>query len=642
MTIQVAAPLWCGQSRGANAENAKRPLSSRAAGCQNRSASRAYQFQGWWPIHKWIVIVPGESEYMRISSIRFLVFSVGVLALSVSAGCAVPQPRGEGKYQRVTEPRTGAVYHLYLPVDYVKNDGKHPNNPDVRKWPLVMTFHGMKPYDNAHPQEREWEKEADTYGYVVCAPQLNTSDSFMEYPLTKEWGYVRKDRENVIAIMDHVFATTMADPQRVLSTSWSCGGYLAHYFPNRFPHRFSCIATRLSNFSAELLKEETVPEYRDRTSIGIFIGDGDLPACKSESEQAVAWYKARNFKVVEGKMIDRMGHRRIPQTAAAFFARQLGIKPLHPEDAAKSISKVQMTAYEPSPQLLAAMSPRGASALGSETRVANAGASRRSDRRVDRTEPRTRRTPRTTTRSRSEPTPSISRPSPTTPRRSAPSASSSTRVANASRNSGNWLEPVRPSNTTVASRTPASSSPKLQYALGQSQPIRRDPAPARSTQQPARSTYRPPEPRRYDDPLVDRLAATRRGRSSTTGSTASSARAPRPAASRRSSRPPVSTPPSRARNVDISIKGPTIGTAPYYLAYGIELPSDVTSGADFLWKDNGVWMGDQPYGVKILETPGVHRITVLMITRDNVEYRGMTTVRVLDRAASADLSDRRR
>jgi hypothetical protein len=129
--------------------------------------------------------------------------------------------------------------------------------------------------------------------------------------------------------------------------------------------------------------------------------------------------------------------------------------------------------------------------------------------------------------------------------------------------------------------------------------------------------------------MADRLAATRnRGLAGNSAGTTP-----------RTSRPPVTaTPPSRARGVEVTVKGPTIGTAPYYLAYGIDLPSDITSGADFLWKDNGVWMGDQPYGVKILETPGVHRITVLMITRDN----GMTTVRVLDRAASADLSDRRR
>lgn len=279
-----------------------------------------------------------------------------VIGLSLSAGCAIPQPRGMGQYARVQEPNTLAWYHLYLPVDYVKNKGRRPDQIQ-QKWPLVMTFHGMKPYDNALPQEREWEEQADIYGYVVCAPELHTCDSFMEFPLTKEHDYVLKDKRNVLAIMDHVFATTAADPERVLSTSWSCGGYLAHYFVNRFPDRFACIATRLSNFSAKLLVEENVPLYRDRVPVAIYIGDGDFSACKRESQEAAAWYKAHEFRVVRAMMIDNMGHRRIPQFAAAFFAGQIGIQPLHPIAAAKTLSKELMTDYNPPDELIASYSP---------------------------------------------------------------------------------------------------------------------------------------------------------------------------------------------------------------------------------------------------------------------------------------------
>jgi hypothetical protein len=291
---------------------------------------------------------------MRID--RVVLFFVAASGLTFSTGCVVPQPRGQGLYSYVQEPTTKTWYNLYLPVDYVKNNGRHPDSRQQR-WPLVMTFHGMKPYDNALPQEREWEKQADIYGYIVCAPELETSDSFMEYPITREHSYVMDDRRNVIAIMDHVFATTLADPRRVLATSWSCGGYLAHYFPNRFPDRFSCIATRLSNFSAKLMAEETVPLYRDKTPIAIFIGDGDFPACKTESEEAVAWYTARGFRVVRGKMIDNMGHRRIPQTAAAFFAEGMGITPLHPLEAAETVAQVQMTEYHPTQEMIAQLSP---------------------------------------------------------------------------------------------------------------------------------------------------------------------------------------------------------------------------------------------------------------------------------------------
>lgn len=261
------------------------------------------------------------------------------------------QPRGMGQYKRVQEPSTHAWYHLYLPVDYVKNSGRRPysSNP---KWPLIMTFHGMKPYDNARPQEREWEEQADIYGYIVCAPELRTCDSFMEFPLTKEHGYVLEDKRNVLAIMDHVFATTGADPKKVLSTSWSSGGYLAHYLVNRFPGRFCCLATRLSNFSAKLMVEDNVPLYRDRVPVAIFIGDGDFPACKRESQEAAAWYRARDFRVVQSMMIDHMGHRRIPQMAAAFFAEQIGTQPLHPVDAARTVASSVMTDYDPPREMI--------------------------------------------------------------------------------------------------------------------------------------------------------------------------------------------------------------------------------------------------------------------------------------------------
>ncbi len=266
------------------------------------------------------------------------------MGLVLGSGCAVHQPRGEGLYQHVQEPSTKAWYHLYLPADYVKNDGQYPGDGQ-RLWPLVVTFHGMKPYDTARAQEREWEQEADNYGYIVCAPELHTSNGLMEYPLRKEHGYVLRDKANVIAIMDHVCATTRADRGAVLSTSWSCGGYLAHYFVNRFPGRFTHLAPRLSNFSPGLLDESTVPAYRD-VPIAIFIGDGDFSACRKESEKAIEWYIAHGFKSVSGKMVDNMTHQRIPQTAAAFFAERLGISPLHPVEAAETIGRIHMTDYK--------------------------------------------------------------------------------------------------------------------------------------------------------------------------------------------------------------------------------------------------------------------------------------------------------
>ncbi len=632
----------------------------------------------------------------------YLVLLAG-LGLGLSSGCAVPQPRGQGLYQYVKEPTTGAGYHLYLPVDYVKNNGRHPH-ANMKKWPLVMTFHGMKPYDNALPQEREWEKEADFYGYIVCAPELHTSDSFMEYPLTKEHSYVLDDKRNVLAIMDHVYATTLADPKKVLSTSWSCGGYLAHYFPNRFPERFTCIATRLSNFSAPLLIEETVPRYRDRVGVAIFIGDGDFPKCKSESEEAVAWYTARGFRV-RGRMIDNMGHSRIPQTAAAFFAESIGLEPLHPVEAAATIAQVQMTEYAPPPQMTARFSPPAGTALASAQPV---GSSRNTP---------ARSSPATGSPARGQaarqaavpPTATAIRPTVGYANNSAgrrypanaspsydpmprtvepPPDAAPTQLASADHpRGGNWLEPTdKPSAATIRTPEPKATETKVtepKRAATKDRPTRSEPVKppqsvdtriaaaetSRDKATPARETAvagRGPSPVK-SEPVATRTesAATPRtnraftpgdagrqyGPVPSSGSPASAsnsviARLPNESPTKLASGSDVRTltevggavdrrPTDRVRRVNIKLGGPAIGTTPHYLRYEVDLPREVIAGSDFLWMDNGVWIGDEARGVKILETPGMHRISVLVVTADNIEYRGSATVHVLDRGPTA-------
>jgi hypothetical protein len=571
----------------------------------------------------------------------------------------------------VQEPLTKSWYRLYLPVDYVRNNGRHPD-PKVRRWPLVMTFHGMKPWDSAPAQEREWESEADFYGYIVCAPELHTSNSFMEYPLTKEHGYVLRDKRNVMAIMAHIFATLRADPARVLSTSWSCGGYLAHYFPNRFPDKFSCIATRLSNFSPQLMIEENISLYRDRVQVAIFIGDGDFPKCRTESENAVAWYMARKFQVVRGKVIDNMGHRRIPQVAAAFFAEQLGIEPLHPLEAGKTLAQVQMTDYFPPQELLAKMSPRIVT-TSTETALAKRGSA--STRRPRPTLPPIEQSRAVafdlTTAGRSYPANATPTYNPTpeadlavakrpTPSTRTPTDAETTRLALAKRSRPNWLEPAgsklskrgaptarRPSQRPSGK---ADAQPeKLPDIQSKSKPERT--ADARVAKQPgsekspgdallakinsvgARRKFSPQDagPRDYDRLRVsgtfdDRRLATRR--SPGTPVTGSDPRRRPNLRAKPTPKPQGAT----ARRVNVRLSGPAIGTAPHYIAYSVDLPRSVLKGADCLWRDNGVWIADDPRGVKILESPGLHRITVLIITKDDVEYRGSATVHVLEPA----------
>ena len=263
-------------------------------------------------------IVRGKMRYVTPYPIGFsTVFRAAVVtAATLVAGCAVPQGPGKGKLMNLVESTSGRHYWLYLPQRYPTE--APPGESDSR-WPLVVTLHGMKPFDSYSAQIREWQQQADAYGLIVCAPNLHTSDLFMELPLKHVHSYVERDERMILNMMDQVLRRTDADPSRVLITSWSSGGYLAHYMLNRHPHRFTCLAVRQSNFSETILD----PRYADlyaRTPIAIFFGQNDFAICREESRRAVAWYRDRGFSVT-AYLVEGLGHERTPQTAANYFAR---------------------------------------------------------------------------------------------------------------------------------------------------------------------------------------------------------------------------------------------------------------------------------------------------------------------------------
>ncbi len=250
-------------------------------------------------------------------------FWVTVALVGVAgSGCAVGQRPGRGWCERLQEGTTGAEYWLYLPAGYGEVEGM--GKPE-RKYPLVMTFHGMKPFDTARSQIREWQQEADRYGFVVCAPLLTVADVSGPLPLSRRnHPSLRRDEKAIIAIMNELYRIVDVDPNRVLSTSWSYGGYVAHYMANAYPERFSCIAVRQSNFNENLLDPATVPRYRDR-KVAIYYTENDFAICKRESRQAAAWYARHGFDLTYG-VFEKKGHERTPGVAAEFFARTCGVE----------------------------------------------------------------------------------------------------------------------------------------------------------------------------------------------------------------------------------------------------------------------------------------------------------------------------
>jgi poly(3-hydroxybutyrate) depolymerase len=270
-------------------------------------------------VHQWVIGRPVE----RGARPAILAATAALLLLS---GCAVPQPRGNGQLHFLREPRMQRGYWLYLPHDYVRADDAFRQQ---RRWPLVVTFHGMKPFDQAHAQAREWQQEADRYGFIVVAPELMAPNVLRQFPVREITPAFKSDESATLAILDHVYATTLASREHVLSTSWSSGGYLAHYMLNRHPERFTCLAVRQSNFSVGILDPALVPRSRDHALL-VLTTQNDFGNVKQETAEAIKWYEGHGYGGFAWIEIKGLGHERTPDMAAAFFGHFAGVRPNSP------------------------------------------------------------------------------------------------------------------------------------------------------------------------------------------------------------------------------------------------------------------------------------------------------------------------
>lgn len=243
--------------------------------------------------------------------------------LLIATGCAVPQPRGAGKLEHLEAPGAKRGYWRYLPKEYVQADAA---GQQARRWPLVVTFHGMKPFDRSLAQALEWEQEADRYGFIVVAPDLRAPDVFAQFPVRQIKPDFKSDEDATLAILNHIFATTHADPGNVLATSWSSGGYMAHYMVNQHPGRFTCLGVRQSNFSSTVLDAAQTARSRYHPIL-ILSTQHDFSGVKTETHEAIRWYEAHQYANFAWVEIKELGHERTPDMAAAFFARVADVEP---------------------------------------------------------------------------------------------------------------------------------------------------------------------------------------------------------------------------------------------------------------------------------------------------------------------------
>ncbi len=465
-------------------------------------------------------------------------------------GCVVGQPPGNGQLLYLTEAKTGNGYYLYLPEDYVQSEGVRPPG---KKWPIVVSFHGMRPFDSAGAQVREWQQEADRYGFVILAPDTRISDLLGELPLNRVSPSLKRDEEGVLAILDELYEKLDVDPNHVLTTSWSMGGYLAHYMINRHPDRFSCLAVRQSNFSADILDTDQVPKYRD-SKVAIFYTQNDFGIVRRESQQAIAWYAQHGFDTTSG-IVEGMGHERTPQTAAAFFAKTCGAEAKTPP---MELSRIRLT---PVPA----------------ARIASAAETLRKNTHVQRPPQQSAHSGTgNATRALPSSTPSRQLAEARTPNLKARPAAARNRPSSATPERNNR-------NTPALKKTPVMTRSTLNRPIP-ARPLRVQ----KPTPTPKRTTRSDPKRKVADlQPLGIRLSAH-------------------------------------------------IGISPMPMSYTVQIPPAMRKGADILWIDNGEPMSRGISGQKILIEPGQHKVEVLVVTKDNREYRASKTVTVLERLSLDD------
>lgn len=234
---------------------------------------------------------------------------------ALAAGCPVTQPQNT-PVDPVTlhEPRTGAAYKLYVPEDYSRD----------RTWPLVITLHGTHIWDGYRRQMMEWKALAEAKGFLVVAPSLRSPQGIL--PVIRDVWYkdLRRDEKAVLAIMDQLISRYRIDPDRVLLTGFSAGGYPMYWIGLRNPERFDMLIARACNADLEMFERIELTGRARKLPVYIYCGKDDLKPLRDQAWLAYRYLKQHGHQDVERKFVAG-GHLRRPELAWSIWSSRPGV-----------------------------------------------------------------------------------------------------------------------------------------------------------------------------------------------------------------------------------------------------------------------------------------------------------------------------
>jgi poly(3-hydroxybutyrate) depolymerase len=233
--------------------------------------------------------------------------AVAALVLAALGGCAVPQPQNTPVQPKlVTDPTTGNPYYLYVPSTYRRDEPA----------PLIVSCHGSDPFDVAAHQVGEWKMLAEVHGCLLVCPKLSGTDGILG---TGAPNVMLPDERRIMSAISHVQRRYNVDRENVMITGFSGGGFAVYFVGLRHPDVFTAAVSRSGNFNAQSI-DGWYPAEARKMPVMVYYGQNDPAAIRAQSEQAVAYLRAKGFPV-ETKVIPGIGHERRPEVAMDFWLR---------------------------------------------------------------------------------------------------------------------------------------------------------------------------------------------------------------------------------------------------------------------------------------------------------------------------------
>jgi poly(3-hydroxybutyrate) depolymerase len=230
------------------------------------------------------------------------------MLMPLLSGCPVFQstdtPISETK---VVEATTGTPYWIYVPSTY----------SEERDWPLVITLHGTNPWDTYTAQILEWKALAEEKGFIVVAPNLASSQGIFPHVSRPSWYQdLEKDERNILAILDEVKGKYRIerDPNAVMLSGFSAGGYAMFHTGLKNPSRFGMLIARACNTDVQMM-EELIPitDAAKRMPISIYWGK-DEEVLTKQGYAVFEYLRRHGYK--QAKMQEVAGgHLRRPELA---------------------------------------------------------------------------------------------------------------------------------------------------------------------------------------------------------------------------------------------------------------------------------------------------------------------------------------